>query len=89
MAAVRAAAEAAEMSLNAVESSVQTYVEQRDYMRLKDMAEASAVAGQVPAPSSTAGGCRMHALPAANPPTAGGRPHACTSVCMRCPDRAW
>ena len=47
MAAVRAAAEAAELSMNAVEAAVQQYVEARDYGRLKDMAEASAVAGQV------------------------------------------
>ncbi len=45
--AVRAATDSANLALQAVETSVQHYVETRDYMRLKDMAEASAVAGQV------------------------------------------
>lgn len=49
IAAVRAATDSASLALQAVETSVQHYVETRDYMRLKDMAEASAVAGQVPA----------------------------------------
>ena len=47
MAAVRAAGESAGLALQSVEASVQLFVETRDYMRLKDMAEASAVAGQV------------------------------------------
>ena len=47
VAAVRAATDSASLALQAVETSVQHYVETRDYMRLKDMAEASAVAGQV------------------------------------------
>lgn len=47
MAAVRAATDSASLALQAVEASVQHFVETRDYMRLKDMAEASAVAGQV------------------------------------------
>ena len=47
MSAVRAAAEAAELAMNAVEAAVAHYVEARDYARLKDMAEASSFAGQV------------------------------------------
>ncbi|KAK9904021.1 hypothetical protein WJX75_002693 [Coccomyxa subellipsoidea] len=46
MAAVRAASDSASLALQSVEASVQHFVEIRDYMRLKDMAEASAVAGQ-------------------------------------------
>lgn len=46
MAAVRASGESAGLALQSVEASVQLFVETRDYMRLKDMAEASAVAGQ-------------------------------------------
>lgn len=39
--------EGAQLALEAVEASVQHFVAVRDYSRLKDMAEASAVAGQV------------------------------------------
>ena len=39
--------EGAQLALEAVEASVQHLVAVRDYSRLKDMAEASAVAGQV------------------------------------------
>ena len=52
MAAVRAASDSASLALQSVEASVQHFVEIRDYMRLKDMAEASAVAGQVTSTST-------------------------------------
>jgi hypothetical protein len=39
--------EGLQLALEAVEASVQHLVAVRDYSRLKDMAEASAVAGQV------------------------------------------
>ncbi len=45
--AARAVSEGAQLALEAVEASVQHFVAVRDYTRLKDMAEASAVAGQV------------------------------------------
>ncbi len=45
--AAHAASEGAQLALEAVEASVQHLVAVRDYSRLKDMAEASAVAGQV------------------------------------------
>ena len=45
--AARAASEGTQLALEAVEASVQHFVAVRDYSRLKDMAEASAVAGQV------------------------------------------
>lgn len=53
--AAKAARECAGLALEAVEASVQHFVAVRDYMRLKDMAEASAVAGQVSSagPSAT------------------------------------
>ncbi|CAK0782825.1 hypothetical protein CVIRNUC_006020 [Coccomyxa viridis] len=44
--AARAASEGTQLALEAVELSVQHFVAVRDYSRLKDMAEASAVAGQ-------------------------------------------
>ena len=44
--AARAASEGTQLALEAVEASVQHFVAVRDYSRLKDMAEASAVAGQ-------------------------------------------
>jgi hypothetical protein len=47
MDAAKAASESARLALEAVEASVQHFVATRDYSRLKDMAEASAVAGQV------------------------------------------
>ena len=47
--AARAAAAAAGASMAAVEGNVTLYVAKRDYLRLKEMAEASDIAGKVQA----------------------------------------
>ena len=73
--AAHAASEGAQLALEAVEASVQQLVAVRDYSRLKDMAEASAVAGQVlrtaqhSMPPARSHPCNSNPLPAARPRT--------------------